>query len=57
MKYDTKNSFGKRMVKESKIKEIGSSEYPEVDTTTDGTYVLKATVSDGVLTFEWVAEE
>ena len=57
MKYDTKNSFGKRMVKEAKIKEIGFSQYPDVDKTTDSTYVLKATVSDGVVTYEWVLEE
>ena len=29
---------------------------PECPTTTDGTYVLKATVSDGAVTYSWVAE-
>lgn len=30
---------------------------PPVDTTTDGTYVLKAVVSDGQVTYTWVLEE
>ena len=29
---------------------------PECPTTTDGTYVLKATVSDGEVVYSWVAE-
>lgn len=32
------------------------SDIPNVDTTTDGTYVLKATVSSGVVTYAWVLE-
>ena len=33
-----------------------SAEVPDVDTTTDGTYVLKCTVTSGVPTYSWVAE-
>ena len=33
-----------------------STEVPSVDTTTDGTYVLKCTVSSGVPTYAWVLE-
>lgn len=35
---------------------IVSKNLPAVDTTTDGTYVLKATVSSGVVTYAWVLE-
>lgn len=33
-----------------------SAEVPDVDTTTDGTYVLKCTVTSGVPTYSWVLE-
>lgn len=33
-----------------------STKLPECPTTTDGTYVLKATVASGAVTYEWVAE-
>lgn len=35
---------------------ITSEEVPDVDTTTDGTYVLKCTVTGGVPTYSWVLE-
>lgn len=33
-----------------------SANTPSCPTTTDGTYVLKATVSSGAVTYSWVAE-
>lgn len=39
------------------VNEKIGAKIPECPTTTDGTYVLKATVSSGTVVYSWVLEE